>query len=149
MIKIASGAVFLAASVAYFVMGFNYSFYTSDGRLGAGFFPRVVGGVLVVLTLLNVLMDLRARQADEANAYWKDLGIIGALMFAFVFVMQLLGAVPGMFLFILVVLHLLNPGRWVTNVGVAVGIPLFIHLLFRVWLNASLPIGRFEIPFLS
>ena len=149
MLKIGTSAVFVAASLAYFTMGFNYSFYTENGRLGAGFFPRVVGGALLLFALLNLFSEVRAREATEQNDYWKDILLIGGLMFAFVGTMQVIGAVPGMFLFILVVLHLLNPGRWGTNLGLAIGLPLFIHLLFRVWLNAALPAGRFEIPLLS
>jgi hypothetical protein len=149
MIRIASSVFFLAISLAYLVLGFSYSFYTPDGRLGAGFFPRIIGTALVALTVLNVVREVRKRAKGEANEYWRDIGTVAALMFGFVWVMTLFGAVPGMFLFILVVLAMLNPGRWVTNLGVAVGIPLFIHLLFRVWLNAALPIGRFEIPLVS
>jgi putative tricarboxylic transport membrane protein len=149
MLKLGTSAAFVAASLAYFIMGFNYSFYTDDGRLGAGFFPRVVGGGMLLVALLNLLSEIRDREATEPNEYWKDILLIGGLMFAFVGTMQIIGAVPGMFLFILVVLHLLNPGRWATNIGLAVGLPVFIHLLFRVWLNAALPTGRFEIPLLS
>lgn len=149
MLKLGTSAAFVAFSLAYFTMGFNYSFYTNDGRLGAGFFPRVVGGALLVMALFNLFSEVRARSATEANDYWRDILLIGGLMFGFVGTMQIIGAVPGMFLFILIVLQLLNPGRWVTNIGLAVGLPLFIHLLFRVWLNAALPVGRFEIPLLS
>jgi putative tricarboxylic transport membrane protein len=149
VVKIASSFVFLVASVAYFFYGYRYSFYTSDGRFGAGFFPRVVGGFLVVLTLVNLVQDIRGRTSGEPNEYWRDIGVVAALLVALVYVMGLVGAVLGMFLFILAVLSFLNRGRWVTNLSVSVGIPLFIHLLFRVWLNAPLPVGRFEVPFLS
>jgi putative tricarboxylic transport membrane protein len=149
VVKIASGFVFLVASIAYFFYGYRYSFYTADGRFGAGFFPRVVGASLVVLTLVNLVQDIRGRTSGEPNEYWRDIGIVTALLLAFVYVTGVVGAVLGMFMFILAVLSFLNRGRWITNLSVSVGIPLFIHLLFRVWLNAPLPTGRIEVPFLS
>jgi putative tricarboxylic transport membrane protein len=149
MIKIATSLLFLSASVAYYIYGFRYSFYTSDGRFGAGFFPRVIGVSLVLLTLSNLVFEVRKRQPDAHNPNWRDIGVIAAMLVAFLVSLAVIGTVPSIFLFVLAVLAYLNAGRWAFNVAVAVGLATFIHVVFRVWLNASLPTGRFGIPWLS
>ena len=149
MVKVATAALFLVASTFYFIYGFRYSFYTPDGRFGSGSFPRLVGASLVFLSLANVVWEVRQRQPDESNAYWGDIGIITAMLVGFIVSLGLVGTVPSIFLLVLAVLALLNSGHWVLNVSIAVGLAAFIHFLFRVWLNAALPMGRFSIPWLS
>lgn len=150
MVRTGTSAAFAVFAMAYFAMSFTYSFYSSNDRLGAGFFPRTVGAALVLATLLNLISDIRGHTPDEPNEYWKDIGIVVAMMIGFAYAMTLIGAVAGMFLFIMAVLFFLNREHPITNVLIAIGIPVFLHLLFRVWLNAPLPDGRFEvIPFMS
>jgi hypothetical protein len=41
----------------------------------------------------------------------------------------------------LATLAVLNRGRWLQNVAIAVLLPAAIYLLFEVWLNAAIPRG--------
>lgn len=146
MLRIATALGFLAFSVFYFVYGLRYSFLTPDGRFGAGFFPRIVGSGLLLTSLLNAVAEVRRREVVEANAYWRDIVIVMLLITAFMFSLGILGTIVSIFLFTIATLAFLNNGgasRWITNVLVATGLAAFIHLVFRVWLNASVPRGRF------
>jgi putative tricarboxylic transport membrane protein len=145
VVKLAASALFLALALVYLWLGFDYSMYTPDGRIGAGFFPRVVGVALVAVTGLNLLNDIRSRKPDESSAYWRDLFTFMGLMILFVIGLMTVGAIIAMVLFIFAVLTLYNRGRWVTNVSVSIGLPLGIYLLFVVWLNASLPRGALDL----
>jgi putative tricarboxylic transport membrane protein len=145
VIKVATATLFFGFSIVYLWLGFDYSMYTPDGRIGAGFFPRVVGTGLVIVTALNLVSDVRSRKPDEANAYWLDLATIFGLMILFVIGLMTVGAVVAMALFIFVSLTLYNRRRWVVNVAVSVGLPVGLYLLFVVWLNAPLPAGVLDL----
>ncbi len=147
MLRVLSALAFLAFSVFYFVYGLRYSFLTPDGRFGAGFFPRIVGFGLLATSLLNALTEYRKREAMEPNAYWRDIVIVMGLIVGFILLLGVFGTVVGIFVFTLATLAFLNNGgieRWVTNVLVATGLAAFIHFVFRIWLNASVPRGRFS-----
>lgn len=146
MLRIVTALGFLAFSVFYFVYGLRYSFLTPDGRFGAGFFPRIAGVGLLGTSLMNAIVELRDREQAEENPYWRDIVIVIGLITGFMISLGILGTVVSIFLFTILTLAFLNnggAGRWITNVLVATGLAAFIHLIFRVWLNASVPRGRF------
>lgn len=147
MLRIVTAVGFLAFSLFYYVYGLRYSFLTSDGRFGAGFFPRIVGVGLLATSLLNVVIEFRGRTRTEHNPYWRDIIIVIGLITGFLLSLSILGTVLSIFLFTVVTLAFLNSGglnRWITNVLVATGLAAFIHFVFRVWLNASVPRGRYS-----
>jgi hypothetical protein len=147
MLRIITALAFLAFSAFYYVYGLRYSFLTPDGRFGAGFFPRIVGSGLLLASLLNAVSEVRKREPAEANAYWRDIVIVIALIAAFMYSLGVFGTVVSIFAFTLATLAFLNNGgveRWITNLLIATGLAAFIHFVFRVWLNASVPRGRYS-----
>jgi putative tricarboxylic transport membrane protein len=147
MLRIVTALLFLAFAAFYFFYGLRYSFLTPDGRFGAGFFPRIVGTALLGTALLNSISEVRRREPTEANPYWRDIVVVIALIVGFIYALSIVGTIVSIFLFTIVTLAYLNNGgveRWVTNVLVATGLAAFIHFVFRVWLNASVPRGRYS-----
>lgn len=162
-------------SVAYFVYGLNaLNFITPFGRPGPGYFPALVGGGLILATVINLVKDiLEIRQKNtsifsvsalsamsgtplpiddqkdseetgSSTAYFpKDVLLVVALIAALITMLPYLGGLVSMALFMWVLLATMNRGKWMTNTVFSLLLPLFLYLLFDVWLNASLPIGVF------
>lgn len=138
----------LAASVLYTYAAFaDLAFLSVAGRLGPGFFPRLIGIALIVCCLATLVPDLRRRRSDDvASDHWVEVCLVLGLTGGLVLSLTVLGGVVATVVFLLVALSLLNPGHLPLNVAVAVLLPLGIYLLFDVWLNAAMPEGLLPLP---
>jgi putative tricarboxylic transport membrane protein len=125
------------------------AFLTMSGRLGPAFFPRIIGVLLIVACLYNLALLVRRPGPDGSDVEGGDwrivVGII-ALATAFVALLEILGGLPAMVLFLFAALSLLNRGRLVQNLLISLLLPAGIYLLFDVWLKASTPQGIIPLP---
>ncbi|MDQ3716066.1 MAG: tripartite tricarboxylate transporter TctB family protein [Actinomycetota bacterium] len=155
--------VMLIGSGLYTAVAFDLESTTTAGRIGPGFFPRIIGVLLVITAGWALVSELTGRTAESQGPQEQDpqaaasaeqpskvgdtLLMIG-LIVAFVPLLLYLGALIGMVLFTLVTLFLFNRGRPLLNVLIGVVFPLALFLLFDRGLNATLPRGAFDlIPF--
>ena len=115
------------------------SWLSSAGRLGPGFFPRIIGLCLVALCLYS--LHAERRSAPPAAGDWRSAVALGALAAAFVALLDVLGGLLSMIVFMAAALGILNPGRRLQNALIAIVLPACLYLLFRVWLNAAMPRG--------
>jgi putative tricarboxylic transport membrane protein len=162
--RISSRTVFfgllLVLLAAYLQLAMGMEWRTAAGRIGPGFFPRVIGVLGVVLTLVALVQSLRSPQAaedgpdaDGEEAGEADLGrhprtmaiVVGASA-AFAATFVALGAVLACALFLFGCLWLLNRPRPVLNTLVSVGLALGLYLLFETALGAGLPAGVLPLP---
>ncbi|SNS78306.1 Tripartite tricarboxylate transporter TctB family protein [Geodermatophilus pulveris] len=153
--------VLLVVVAGYTQMAFELEWRTAAGRIGPGFFPRVIGIAALVILLWALVTSLRPGAVDgeddaggtgaagDEEAGDADLGrhpvplllvLATAVVFLLVFFIPL-GMVVSCALFLLVTLFLLNRRHPVTNVVVALAVPLLVYLLFQSVLNAGLPAG--------
>jgi putative tricarboxylic transport membrane protein len=145
--RVAFTAAILCVAVLYTYWAFaELSFLSSAGRLGPGFFPRIIGLLLIVACLLTLAGDLKRREGGALSSYWRITLLIAGLSGAFILVLNLLGGLLGMAVYMLATLSLLNRGRMLQNVVISVCLPLVLFLLFDVWLNASMPPGLLGLP---
>lgn len=152
----------LVLMAAYLQLAMGMEWRTAAGRIGPGFFPRVIGVLGVVLTLVALVQSLRSPQAaedgpdtdaDGEEAGEADLGrhprtmaiVVGASA-AFAATFVALGAVLACALFLFGCLWLLNRPRPVLNTLVSVGLALGLYLLFETALGAGLPAGVLPLP---
>jgi len=79
-----AGLLFLVVGVGAFVVAQDYSFGTAR-RMGSGYFPTVLAGILAALGAILILLSLFGRRdASEALALRPVLVVIsGSLAFAF------------------------------------------------------------------
>ena len=140
-------AAILCLAILYTYWAFaDLSFLSSTGRLGPGFFPRIVGLLLIATCLFTIAGDLKARHGGEVSSFWRITLLVGALSGALVLLSEILGGPLAMAVYLLVVLSVLNPGRTLQNVAVSVCLPLALFLLFDRWLNASIPPDALGLP---
>lgn len=151
----------LVVLVGYTWMAFQMEWVTAAGRIGAGFFPRVIGLLGIAVTVITLLQALRVRGGDEGAALEEDVGanpedefgeadlgrhpkaLIVMVVAGVVLVATLtsLGAILASALFLFAMLWYLNRGHLVANVVLSVALPLGLYLLFQTFLNAGLPSG--------
>lgn len=161
-------------SIAYTAYGLSsLSLYTFSGRPAAGFFPLIVGVLLMATCGVNVWLDWRERLAErragmahmhqpepaaEATAeamgvatraidggpeFGRGVFIVLAMIALFVAGLKLIGALLAMIAFMLAYLFTFNRTRPVQNIIYALALPGFLYWLFKILLNASLPLGPF------
>lgn len=125
------------------------TFLTMTGRLGPAFFPRIIGVLLLLSCLYNLFVLAHQSgqdRSDDEGGDWRITGAIVGLSTAFVALLDVLGGLPAMVLFLLVALSLLNRGRLLQNLLISLLLPTGIYLLFDVWLEASMPKGLIPLP---
>ncbi|MEO6163220.1 MAG: tripartite tricarboxylate transporter TctB family protein [Candidatus Binatia bacterium] len=111
-----------------------------------GFFPRVLGILLVLLTLIELLRALR--QPESANAPgkiasegWFRIGATLATMLGFALVMEQLGFLLATFFLMVLLLRAIEAPRWPKVLIVALITSLLSYGLFAWLLGVPLPAG--------
>ncbi|HEX6268527.1 MAG TPA: tripartite tricarboxylate transporter TctB family protein [Burkholderiales bacterium] len=138
----------LALACGYTALAFaELSWLSSAGRLGPGFFPRIIGAGLVALCLYSLYADRGKAESPHAAADWRAAATVALLSAAFIALLPVLGGLLSMVAFMAATLYLLNRGRPLQNALIAVVLPAGVYLLFRVWLNAAMPQGMLPLPF--
>lgn len=144
--RIAFSLFLLAVAIAYTYIAFADLTFLVRGRLGPGFFPRVIGIVMVALLLYSLAVDLRRTLKDGGTKHARDLMVFTVIAIGYVALLNVLGGLWATIAFMLVALFVFNRGKPVTNVLVAVLLPIGLYLLFDTWLNAAMPTGMIPWP---
>lgn len=140
--------VLLAGAVFYSYVAFlDLNFMTRTGRLGPGFFPRVIGIAAIAITLWAILDELRNRQSDGGTAdQWKDVVVLIALALGYAMLLRLTGGFVSTFIFLVAALSVLNTGNLGKNLLIATLVPGAVYLLFDKLLNANMPPALIDLP---
>jgi putative tricarboxylic transport membrane protein len=148
-------AVLLVILAIYTWMAFDLEWRTVAGRIGPGFFPRIIGALALLINLWALVKSLRVgavvdedEVGGEEEAGEADLGkhpvpllLVIAASLVLLVLFEPLGMIISGALFLAATLFLLNRGHTVTNIAVSLGIPILVYLLFQSLLNAGLPDG--------
>jgi putative tricarboxylic transport membrane protein len=133
--------VLLAAGGYTWLAFAELTWLSSAGRLGPGFFPRIVGVALVALCAWSLAAELRRGAREPIPEHWRVTAVLALLSALFVAALDVLGGLVSMVAYLAGALVYLNRRRHWQNALLAVLLPLAIYLLFRVWLNAAVPRG--------
>lgn len=143
--------VVLGAAIFYTYLAFvDLSFMTRTGRLGPGFFPRIVGLAAIVFILWSFIDALRDGQGAGAagpGARWSDAWLLIALAVGYAVLLRLFGGFPATVIYLAVGLTILNRGQHKLNGVLALAIPAGVYLLFDQVLNANMPPAIFALNF--
>jgi hypothetical protein len=130
----------LAAAAGYTWLAFTgLDYLSSAGRLGPGFFPRIIGVALTGLCAFSLFRDFPVR--EPFSPHWPTVLVVAGLSAALIAVLEPLGGLLAMIAFMAAALWVLNRGRPVQNALLALVLPACLYLLFKVWLGAALPRG--------
>jgi len=139
--------LFLAACYTYIAFD-ELNYLSPAGRLGPGFLPRIIGVSLVALCALSLYADMARRTEEEGvSPVWRSAAVLALLSGVLVALLDVLGGLVSMIVFMAAALWILNRGRPLQNALVAVLLPLGIYLVFEMWLKAAMPRGLLPLPF--
>jgi putative tricarboxylic transport membrane protein len=154
--KLAFLGVLLLAFAFYTQMAMGMEWRTAAGRIGPGFFPRIVGATAIAVIVVAAVREIFSRPGDEntdeveaaEEAAEPDLGRHSLALVAFivacaVFVALLgvLGAAVAGILFLGVTLWFLDREHHIRAVIIAVAVPVLLYLALQIGLDVGLPQG--------
>lgn len=90
-----AGLMMIVVGVIAFYMALSYPFGTSL-RMGPGYFPRVLSGILVAFGIYTGLRGLRTGEKVEGVWGVKALVLISAAFIAFGWLMDRVGFIPSL-----------------------------------------------------
>lgn len=94
-LRLAMAAIFAVVGIAGLLIALNYEFGTAL-RMGPGFFPVVLSGVLLLLALSELVSALMKPEAGSID--WRPFAAILAAVAVFGIAMHLFGMIPAFFL---------------------------------------------------
>jgi hypothetical protein len=90
-----AGLLFVAIGLAAVAVARAYPFGTAM-RMGSGYFPTVLGGILILLGAWVMARGLRSGEKLESGWGWKPLALVTLSFVLFGFIMPRLGLIPAL-----------------------------------------------------
>lgn len=90
-----AGLLFLALGVLTVFFARNYAMGSAE-RMGPGYFPTVLGGLLCLFGLYIMIRGIRSGAPVQGEWGWRPLGLITLSIVVFGFTMEKLGLVPAL-----------------------------------------------------
>ena len=119
--------------------------------INARFFPKVMGGILILLSIVMAIENYFRVSTDKSNAAdkdkkklkgrWARLGAVAFICLLYYLLFQPLGFLLSSLLFMLGFLMFLGVRRWYVVLPLSILVPLCVYLLFKTILGAPLPDG--------
>jgi len=132
----------LGIGVAIACISWGYGFGTV-AQPGPGLYPFFVGAAIAVFAAILFASQLRAPAAESRleKSQRTTLYLTGLTLCAWIVAMPVLGYVLVTGLATLALCKTMKLEGWRKPLGVAVGVSLFIYLIFDKWLYIDLPRG--------
>ena len=144
-----AGSLFFLLGLAAAIEGVRLDLGTPS-EPQPGFYPFLAGLLLMGLSVLLIVQDLRGH-SDGAEPFVQLKAPLLALagLVAFVAFLRPLGYVPATAILIVILLRVLDVGKWWGYVLAAVLVPIGTYLLFDLLLGIPLPSGPVDawLPF--
>ena len=137
---IVAGLAFVAFGLAFALLSIGYGIGTTV-RMGAGYFPLVLGGALV---LLGGLIVARGFLGGEEGAVgfipWRAVALILGAIVLFGFTVRGLGLIPSTFVTALMSAFASRRAGVLAAIAIAVGLTVLSVLIFVIALSLRLPL---------
>jgi hypothetical protein len=135
-----AGLVFIGFGLAFAIGAASYDIGTAL-RMGPGYFPLVLGGILVVLGIVIIAKGFVAGEGAEIGQIpWRAMAFIVAALLFFGATIRGLGVVPAVFVTALIAGFSGRRAGLVWPVVIAVGLTLVSVLIFVEGLQLPLPL---------
>jgi hypothetical protein len=135
-----AGAVFVFFGLAFAVTASTYEVGTAL-RMGPGYFPLVLGGMLVVLGILIAAKAFVAGESDEFGPIpWKAAALLVAALLFFGFTVRGLGLVPAVFVAVFLSAMAGRGARLLSAALIAGSLTALSILIFVTTLQLRLPL---------
>jgi len=141
-------SVFILLFAAFiFYQSFDFEYYGEFGP-GPGFFPRWLGGILMVLSLLNIWQSIKGEIVWFSDVMPKGkelktvLKICGSIIL-FIVVVPYTGFMIAGTLILFILFY--PEYKWYRAIGMSVLTTLVVFVVFKVILHIPLPVNAFGI----
>jgi putative tricarboxylic transport membrane protein len=139
--NIVSGLFILVGiGMIYFTRNFKYG-GLSD--IGGGFFPKVIGAILILLSVLQIVDTTRKpepeRTIDFSSIGMKKVLQASVLMMAYCVIIRFLGFMISTGLMVICCMRLMQVRDWKKIFAITVGILVFVEIVFEMILHTQLP----------
>lgn len=138
------------AGLLFFALGVLTIFFARDypmglaARMGPGYFPAVLGGILCLFGLVVMIRGLRSGAPVQGTWGWRPLGLITLSIVIFGFTMEKLGLVPALILLFFVAALAGREFRFKEVLLLAVLMSAFAAAVFVYGLQLPYPLfGRY------
>ena len=146
--NVITGVVFLALSIFAYMQAQKMVGKIMTDALGPGFWPKVLGLVMGVLSLALIVEGLFGKQAESekvpiafgTEGFHRVLKLF-AVLIVFGAILYFLGIYVGILFMMPLCMWLHGERNKKILVGLAVGSCLFIYLVFGLALRVPLPMG--------
>ena len=145
--------LFLAAGIVYEVMALRMP-RGRIGQPGPGFFPMIVGAVLIVTAGACLIQALLVRRSagsapegpdEEApargNRQVSKTWLLVGFLVLYILALQPVGFPIALTVFLAASIWVFGYRKWLPALGIAVALTVISYLTFVVWLKVPLPLG--------
>ena len=141
-LRLVVAAILAAIGAAAFIIGLDYDFGSAT-RMGPGYFPLVLSGLLTVLALAEAVSAVLKPDPDGSPAMdWRPLVAILGAVGGFAVAISLFGLVPAFFVVILFSTLSERAYGWVPAIILSLVTCFAAWLLFSRLLGITLPLFR-------
>lgn len=138
----------LIVAITFFIGSFQYPMFGNFAYIGEAFVPRIVSAILICLVGLYVWGVFKgkvigASDEDPTKKMIINQIALAVLLFVSLFLINILGMLPTLGLFILVSLHYLERVSWLKSVVFTVVSIVSMFIIFDQLLGIRLPQGIF------
>jgi hypothetical protein len=134
-----SGVMFLFFGLAAVLIGQDYEM-GSAGRMGPGYFPSVLGGILSVIGLISVVRSFFSKGEGLGRFAFKQAFLVLFGVFLFGMIVRGAGIIIAILLMVFVSSYASAKFRWTSAILLAIGSAVFCVLVFVVGLGLPMPI---------
>ena len=139
-----AGLLFVAIGAGGFGIALSYPF-GSVQQMGPGFFPRVLGGILVGFGIVTLVRGLRSGEPVQGGWGWFPLAMLTASLVAFGWLMEHVGVVPSLVVLVFCSAYAGREFRWGEVAVLTVAMTLLAVAIF-IW-GLGLPYELFAFEF--
>jgi hypothetical protein len=134
-----AGGIFVVFGLAFAITSATYEVGTAL-RMGPGFFPLVLGSLLVLLGIVIAVKGFVAGEGDDLGPVpWKAAALLVAALLFFGFTVQGLGLVPALFVTVFLSALAGHRARVIPAVVIAGCLTALSVLIFVIVLQLRLP----------
>jgi hypothetical protein len=134
-----TGLIYAFFGVVAIVVARDYSMGTG-GRMGPGYFPTILGYLLVLIGAVAVVRSFIARGAPIGAFAFKGLLLVGSSILLFGIIVRGVGLAVALPLLVIISAPASAKFRWLPTLLIAAGLTIFCILVFVKGLGVPLPV---------
>lgn len=138
--EVASGALFIGIGLVFIVYTLATLKIGTAQNMGAGYFPIVLGSLLLMLGFVVIVLGLRTEPEAIGPVPWRGIGLLSLSVWFFATAVEGLGLGPTFFISCLLAALSTGKTKLVAALILSAGITTFCLLVFVVGLSLRYPI---------